>query len=127
MQTRYGAAAAPPLRGVTPDAHKPGPTSHLEMRERGLVPCVAGPSDVISGTDFQGSVFGSTWAPGAAPRMAGPCARLPASPTQHQEPRARTSDPTARIACELSRLPELRPYGWLLRSVPLTVLPVLQV
>jgi len=46
MQTRYGAVAAPPLRGVTPDAHKPGPTSHLEMRERGLVQCVAGPSDV---------------------------------------------------------------------------------
>src|SRR6266513_560944 len=43
MQARYGAAAAPPLRGVTPEPPQPGPASHLDRRKRGLVLRVTGP------------------------------------------------------------------------------------
>ena len=95
MQTRYGAVAAPPLRGVTPDAHKPGPTSHLEMRERGLVQCVAGPSDVISGTDFQGALFPGRGA-SAGPYFDGECFWTRPGPQGRPYPRER---PCGEITC----------------------------
>jgi hypothetical protein len=54
MQARYGAAAARPLRGVTPDARQPD-LHHIWIGgERGLVKCVAGPSDVMSGPHSRG-------------------------------------------------------------------------
>ncbi len=57
MQARYGAGAASPLRGVTPDPRQPGPASHLDRRKRGLVSRVTGPPDVMPGPHFEGRGF----------------------------------------------------------------------